>query len=461
MGCYSVPNCEVGMRPGCIALITLALAAVAGAQPGIRSSGIVNASGYQTQLAPDTVFVIFGSGLGPSAIQVAQAPNYSATLAGTSVNFSPTAGGATIPAKMIYTLATQIAGLLPSSITPGTYAVTVTYSGQTSAPQNVTVVARSFGIATANSAGTGNAQATIGNVNGGLSLTRFTSGSVAFSGYNWTLTPAHPGDTLVLWGTGGGADPANDTGGSSGDQTAAGNFVVLANGVSIKPLYAGTSQGYPGLWQINFTLPADFTPDCFVYVQVNAGGPLSNGVTIPTAPAGQDTCSTPGFTPAALSKLDAGGNVTFAGMTIGKINVGGAGFPAASGDQVIDIVGGPFNQYTAANWLLPYSAPKVAGCTVWTLSYPSSGPVPGNPSALLDAGSKLTLTGPNATGGTAVPSIAGPSGPVYSATLASGAIAPGGTYTLSGTGGTQVGAFTSTVTMPASFSITNASAWPR
>ena len=30
--------------------------------------------------------------------------------------------------------------------------------------------------------------------------------STTFGGHDWTLTPAHPGDTLVLWGTGGGAD---------------------------------------------------------------------------------------------------------------------------------------------------------------------------------------------------------------------------------------------------------------
>src|SRR5262249_16134579 len=139
-------------------------------------------------------------------------------LAGTSVTFTPVGGGNAITAKMVYTLAGQIAGVLPSSTAPGTYAVRVTNNGVASAPQNVTVVARSFGIASANSAGSGTAQATIGNVNSGISLTRFNAGSVSFNGLTWTLAPAHAGDTLVLWGTGGGADAANDTGGTSGDQ---------------------------------------------------------------------------------------------------------------------------------------------------------------------------------------------------------------------------------------------------
>src|SRR6202011_83786 len=112
------------------------------------------------------------------------------------------------------------------------------------------------------------------------------SGTVAFNGLNWILSPAHPGDTLVLWGTGGGADPANDTGGTSGDQTAAGNFRVIVSGRQITPLYAGASSGYAGLWQINFTVPTDVTPDCFASVQVSGGGELSNTVFLPIAPQG-------------------------------------------------------------------------------------------------------------------------------------------------------------------------------
>ena len=247
------------MKLGFIAFF--ALGVLASAQPAIRSSnGILNASGYQALLAPDTVFVIFGTGLGPASIQIASAPDYPASLGGTSINFTPSGGGTAIPANVVYTLSTQVAGVLPSSITPGNYSVTVTYENQTSPPQPITVVARSLGIATSNSGGTGPAQATIGNVNGGIGLVRTTTGSVNFSGYTWTLSPAHPGDELVLWGTGGGADPANDTGGTSGDQTAAGNFSVSVDGIQITPVYSGTASGYPGLWQLNFILPSTIAP---------------------------------------------------------------------------------------------------------------------------------------------------------------------------------------------------------
>ena len=418
------------------------------AQPSINPGGIVNVSGYQATLAPDTVFVIFGAGMGPTTIVTAPAPNYPATLGGTSITFTSSSGTVVTP-KMVYSLAGQIAGLLPSSITPGTYAVRVEYNTLISAPQNVTVVARSFGIATANSAGNETAQATIGNVNGGLSLTRFTTGSVAFGGYTWTLSPAHPGDTLVLWGTGGGADPANDSGGTSGDQTAAGNFIVNVAGTAITPVYAGAASGYPGLWQINFTLPANIATDCFASLQVSAGGQLGNAVTIPIAPAGQSTCSTPGFSQTSLNALANGSSVTFAGMTVGRIT----NYTAAGVASSEELVGGPFAVYSAGEWLLPFSGPKVDLCLVFDETYAAGAKPLSYPDSFLDAGKQLTISGAGLTGNTAVPQSYG----VYTVTLPTGTLVDGGSYTLTGAGGTQVGAFTATATMPSSFAVTNLS----
>jgi uncharacterized protein (TIGR03437 family) len=436
---------EITLTPsgGSPVQVSVTLTVSAAGAPVITPGGIVNASGYQTTLAPDTVFVIFGSNMGPGVLQAASAPTYPSSLAGTSITFAPQPAGVPITAKMIYSSAGQIAGLLPSSISAGTYAVSVTYNQQSSAPQNVTVAARSFGIAAANSAGSGEAQATIANVNGGISLVRLTAGSVAFEGYNWTLSPAHPGDTLILWGTGGGADAANDTGGSSGDQTAAGNFNVTVDGTQITPLYAGTSQGYPGLWQINFTLPATMAADCFATLQVSAGGQLSNIVTIAIGAAGQTSCSST-ISQATLSALDSGGNVTMAGLVIGELT-----YYTGGTAQVSETVGGVINEYTAAAFLLPYSGPKVGGCEILQETYPAGAQEPSGPYAQLDAGT-LTISGPGVSS-QAVGVTAGPTGPDYYSALASGALQGGGTYTLTGAGGKQVGPFTATSTFPNNF----------
>ena len=92
--------------------------------------GILNVSGSQSTLAPNVVFVIYGHNLGPSSIVIAPPPNYPVSLSGTSISFTPAAGGAPIAACMYYTLENAVTGVLPSSTTPGSYQVRVTYNGQ-------------------------------------------------------------------------------------------------------------------------------------------------------------------------------------------------------------------------------------------------------------------------------------------------------------------------------------------
>jgi uncharacterized protein (TIGR03437 family) len=420
---------------------------VAPSDPVIRADGIVNASGYQTELTPDCVFTAFGLGLGPAALVLAASTNYQTTLGGTSITFTPDAGGTPINARIVYTVATQVAGLLPSNMAPGAYSVRVAYSGRTSAPRKVTVVARRFGIATQNSSGDGTAQATIGNVNNGLSLTRFTPGSVAFGGYNWTQGPAHVGDTLVLWGTGGGADQANDTGSSSGDQTSAGSFLVLVNGRSIKPAYAGASDGYPGLWQVNFTVPADLTPDCFASVVVSAGGRLSNTVVIPIAAAGQSACTDSDLAAGSLTRLDSGGNVTAGDFTAGIVL-------STQNSVQTETVSGAFSRWTVAQWAARKALRPPAGqCSLLDRPYSPNDPVD-DFAASLDAGARLSLNGPGIAAGTNLVSSIAPNGPAYSYNPPTGSITAG-TYTLSGAGGSQVGQFTAAARVPGSFQVTN------
>ena len=261
------------------------------------------------------------------------------------------------------------------------------------------------------------------------------------------LTPAHPGDTLVFWGTGGGADPANDTGGTSGDQTSAGSFSVNVNGTSITPLYAGASSGYPGLWQINFTLPPAMADDCLASVQVSAGGQLSNNVTIAIAAAGQSSCSGQ-IDPATLSKLDSGGTIVMAAPVVGITY-----FMSGGTTSITNSIGGVFNQYTAAEFLIPYSGPKFGPCRVLQEAYASGSKEPSYPDKLLNAGS-LQYTGPGISG-----TITGTTSAVGTNYFASvGSLQLGGTYTLTGTGGTQVGAFPAvSATLPSSFTVTNLS----
>ena len=168
-------------------------AALAFAQPTIRADrGVLNASSYQPGIARGSWFVIFGSNLGPAQISIYPGnPPFPTTLSGTSVTVTAAGGGSSTSCRLWYTLEGQIAALLPSSVAAGDYDVKVTYNSQTSAGYPITVVDRGFGFATSTSNGAGVAQATNASLNGGVSLVRFTTGSVAFNGHNWQYRPAH------------------------------------------------------------------------------------------------------------------------------------------------------------------------------------------------------------------------------------------------------------------------------
>lgn len=447
------------MRKSALGFLAIAvLALVASAQPVITSGGVQNAFGNEGQLklTPGCFFVVKGTGLGPAQIVVSSAvPNYPTTIGGTSVSFTPAGGGTAVVAKMYYSLATQVAGILPSTITPGNYNVVVTYNGQNSAPAQVTVVARAFGIATANSGGNGPAQATIYDAGGALVLDRFTTGAAA----PWTWRPAHPGDILVLWGTGGGADLANDTGGSGGDQRGAGQFKVIVGGVEIDPLYAGTSSGYPGLWQVNFTLPTNIGLGCSVTVQVRTGSgnttELSNVVTIAIAAAGQNACSSPVYNQATLAKLDAGGSITVGHFDISKvtttlsINLGGFAIPITTTAEGIT---GSFSRYTASTIADQNYNIVNDQCVIFRRSGAITDIQYGAVPVGLDAGATLPVSGPNLTNASLARDATSKS---YSLPSGTSFNVGAGTYQLTGSGGTEVGAFSASVAVPGSFEVTN------
>jgi len=436
----------------CLALLILA-AALAQAQPVIAANGVLNASSGLADVAQGSWFIVTGTGLGPAAISVQNAPPYPTTLSGTSITFTPAGGGTPVNALMYYTMATQVAGLLPSSTPAGVYNVTVTYNQRTSAPAAVNVVEHNFGFATQTSNGQGPAQATYN----GYDLNRFTTGSIG----QWSLRPAKPGDVMVLWGTGLGADPASDiNGGSSGDQTASAQVSVLVSGIAVTPAYAGRSNG-PGLDQINFTVPTTVTPSCFVSLQVSAGGRLSNLGSIAVAADGT-ACTSPALTQAQLATLDMGGTLTAGGLQLGHASTA----YTASVSESTDSAAAWFGKYTVdavANSNLAVVQP--GACFLIHRSGTADQLGFGLPPAqTLDAGAQLTLNGPNASN-MSIPRLSGDTyfGTLYSTGLeGAGAVGTSpilaaGTYTMAGTGGADVGAFSASIALPGDFVWTNES----
>ena len=219
---------------------------------------------------------------------------------------------------------------------------------------------------------------------------------------------------------------------------------MIVDGRQITPLYAGASSGYPGLWQINFTLPADMAPDCFAQVQVSAAGNLSNAVNVPIAAAAQAACSDPSTPAATLARLDVGNSVVFGAFAIAKL----------TSTVTQETASGAVFSFTPAEWITLNSGPLFGACRVYDRTYTVSGVDPGSPTASLDAGTKLPLSGPNLPAGFAMARGTSSYGPIYANSAASGTWT-GGTYNLSGTGGTQVAAFNTSVVFPTTFTVSN------
>jgi uncharacterized protein (TIGR03437 family) len=282
-------------------LALLALSTAAMAQPVITA--VLDGGAYTNNIAQGSVFVVKGTGLSATGNVTATAPIYPTTL--NNVKISMTAvtpfGGAVVTPLMVNTYnvsgVNQLTAVLPSTAAAGSYDLRVENGASTSAPFRTSVVARKPGIVTANSDGAGPAQATL---DGKLMLQRTSNqGKIG----DFDTRSAHPGERVDLWGTGVGPDLASDTGGTSGDQTATGQIRVLVNGAEVTPVYAGRSQGYPGLDQIVFILPANTALSCTVSIQVRAGGVLSNAVTIATSTG--DAC--PATTTIRINEVESNG----------------------------------------------------------------------------------------------------------------------------------------------------------
>jgi uncharacterized protein (TIGR03437 family) len=142
-------------------------------------------------IAPSSLFVVVGSGLadpGEPVLQSSQAPGLPLTLNGASITL--VVNGVTTRPALWYTSPTQIAAVLPAATPVGNGTLTVTYRGATSAPAAIQVVSSAVGI---NSY----------NVNLGVATDAVSGALVTFA------NSALPGQNIVLWTTGLGANPTD------------------------------------------------------------------------------------------------------------------------------------------------------------------------------------------------------------------------------------------------------------
>ncbi len=436
------------------------------AQPVLRPSNPVgNAGSYDTKIAQGSIFVVLGTNLGGDTVVLNSALPIKTNLGNASIRLTPVSGGAAVDAFMIYTTKNQLAGLLPSSTPIGDYNLTVTYNGSTSAPGRVTVNAQGFGIVTADSSGSGQAQAQEFRSSTAFDLNRFTTGALG----SFSVAPARPGQVIVLYGTGLGADAQSDsTGGTSGDKTASSNIKVVVGGQEIIPAYAGRASALPGTDQVNFTLPTNVAQGCFVPTSVKVGSTVSNTVTLAIAPDGQNGCSHPSLTEGQLRSISQGGTLTLGSILLNKATITITGVPVLGNlDTTSETVSANFAQYGTGNLAGFGGTQGTSGlgqCIVnKQLATQDQLITPTVLALFLDAGAQLTLNGPNASNVAilraadksylkllSTPGIGGGfGGPPPTPIIAAG------TYTVTGPGGPDVGAFTATLAMPTPIDWTN------
>lgn len=261
-------------------------------------------------IAPGSIFVVLGEGLGPETPLQGAIP-YPDSLpddaTGTRVEFHSIESG-TVTAYLLYTSTWQVMGILPSGMPVGEAEITVTYGGETSEPKEVNILPRAVGIFTQSMDGRG--PGVIQNVV-----------SPADQPLNQLTTPALPGQYIILWATGLGAIPGPDN-----TDPPVGNLAtdveVEVGGMRLKASYAGRAPGFPGVDQINVLLPDDgeLLDDCYVSLRVWAGNRPSQQVVFAAA-AAPGPCKHPyGFSPETLASLDVGGRVALGQVRLSRIS---------------------------------------------------------------------------------------------------------------------------------------------
>jgi uncharacterized protein (TIGR03437 family) len=402
--------------------------------PAASITGVVNSASAvppnlpNSGIAQGSIFVVYGSGLGPSTLlEVSSYPLPTTQgLGGTTVTV--TVGSVTETCIMFYTVSTQVAAILPSATPVGNGTLTVTYQGQ-SASIAIQVSAAGFGTYTLNQDGNGPAVVT----------------DIYYHPINM-VNPAYPGENLVLWGTGLGAVTGNET--EPPVQVDLGTGVqVLIENQPATVLYGGRS-GDAGLDQINFTVPMGISGGCKTSIAVFEKGVVSNMTTMAVAPQGQSTCGDTygALTATNLQKAVATGTLNIATVALNRVGTGN------------DVMSASFLSYPLASLIASYGGSvgaSIGSCNSYELLQGSSLVItdPIQPPTL-NAGASLTVTGPAGT-----KTVTASSTGEYPATLGTSSdvyIEPGNYTVSNGSGGTQVSPFTWDLpTLPPPVAFTN------
>jgi len=413
--------------------------------PLIYNRSVFNAASYVPAgvpagaIAQGSIFTVFGANLGPSTGATPSAFPLGTTLAG--VSLSVVQGAISVSAIPVYVSASQINAIMPSDAPVGTASLQVTYNNARSNFSPVRITNTAFGIFTA--VGTGIGPGVLQNYV-----------SAANQPINAPKITAKPGQTITLWGTGLGPVPYPDS-----QPPKAGNLPVqvqvFVGGVPATVAYSGRSPCCSGTDQIVFQVPTNAPQGCWVPVYVKtAGSVISNFVTMAIQPSG-GTCTNPILTQLSSVMVNGG---TFGEAIVYRLtmheDVGVAAPVDVTGDFHFEAF---FNvQSVPFPFDSTVSLPPPGTCTAYT----EQGDMlrgmllPGSLLAAtqLSVGPAFLLAGPNGQVTLDYPVTSYRAGPLGG--LISNNILPNtlylspGSYTMTGSGGDDVGPFSASFSIP-------------
>lgn len=245
--------------------------------PAVTAGGVVDAAANKSPVAPGSYVSIYGTGLSDytdvdDATSDALAANGTYTilplqLDWVTVTFDVPSAGISVPAGMVYISPTQINIQVPWEL-----------QGQSSAQMKVIIDQDLFGNVV-----------TVPLANYAPAFFTYGSNIADALDSNYALittsNPAKRGSSIAFYCNGLGPVSNQPASGNPASATLLSSttspVTVSFGGVTANASFAGLAPGFPGLYQINVTVPASVTPGSAVPVSITVGGATSPQATLP------------------------------------------------------------------------------------------------------------------------------------------------------------------------------------